>query len=424
MAVHFKFKSSKAFESVTFDGPFISVANLKEMIIDKKKLRNGTDYDIKLSKPENDEEYTDEECLVPKNTSVLVRRIPRPTVTIVVGEQPLSRVTPSLVKKFEVVLDSAEKAKSKGAPDAELDDFGIDLYAPAELNPAPVSVLSKDSEDDRISALVNNSAISWEREVQNSGRGYVNTGRAREQPLRGQKNTGFQKQTPPPGYVCHRCRVAGHFIQHCPTNGDPDYDVKKVRPPTGIPKTRLVPDSEGTYFLPTGEVAVMKPNEKVFEREVSHLPPSNHTIGYPSELCCPVCKDVLKDAVLTSKCCFKSYCDKCIRDEILSKGMCACGATNILADDLLPNKTLRDAIQKLLYAQGISFGSSGNVSTVTTSSGSAGTRVQVPDTQSAHRRSRMNSTAVSRGLKRTFSAYPESDISDTESSGLRKRIRA
>lgn len=28
--------------------------------------------------------------------------------------------------------------------------------------------------------------------------------------------------------------------------------------------------------------------------------------------------------------------------------MCICGATNILADDLLPNKTLRDTINRIL----------------------------------------------------------------------------
>lgn len=30
--------------------------------------------------------------------------------------------------------------------------------------------------------------------------------------------------------------------------------------------------------------------------------------------------------------------------------MCICGATNILADDLLPNKTLRDTINRILEA--------------------------------------------------------------------------
>lgn len=38
----------------------------------------------------------------------------------------------------------------------------------------------------------------------------------------------------PPNYVCHRCRQKGHLISDCPTNGNPDFDLKKT--PKGIPK--------------------------------------------------------------------------------------------------------------------------------------------------------------------------------------------
>ena len=48
-----------------------------------------------------------------------------------------------------------------------------------------------------------------------------------------------------------------------------------------------------------------------------------------------------------------------IRDYITSKSMCTCGATNILADNLLPNRTLRDTINRILE--------SGNSSTANSS---------------------------------------------------------
>lgn len=54
---------------------------------------------------------------------------------------------------------------------------------------------------------------------------------------------------------------SGHFIQHCPTNGDPNYDIKRVKPPTGIPKSMLMATPDGSYALPSGAVAVLKPNE-------------------------------------------------------------------------------------------------------------------------------------------------------------------
>ena len=55
----------------------------------------------------------------------------------------------------------------------------------------------------------------------------------------------------------------GHFIQHCPTNGDPNFDIKRVKQPTGIPRSMLMVNPQGSYALPNGSVAVLKPNEWV-----------------------------------------------------------------------------------------------------------------------------------------------------------------
>lgn len=53
----------------------------------------------------------------------------------------------------------------------------------------------------------------------------------------------------------------------------------------------------------------------IFEKEVTGmLQKRNMLENIPPELCCPLCRGVLKEAVLTSKCCFKSYCDKCTAD--------------------------------------------------------------------------------------------------------------
>ena len=54
---------------------------------------------------------------------------------------------------------------------------------------------------------------------------------------------------------------SGHFIQHCPTNGDPKYDVKRFKHQTGIPKSMLIATPDGSYALPSGAAAVLRPNE-------------------------------------------------------------------------------------------------------------------------------------------------------------------
>ncbi|KAK1550165.1 hypothetical protein Q3G72_014754 [Acer saccharum] len=142
------------------DGPLISVGTLKEKIYQSKNL-GGTDSDLLVTNAQTNEEYMGA-MLIPRNTSVLIRRVPG---------------------------------------------------RPCMLEPQP-----------------------------------------------------------PQGYVCHRCKVPGHFIQHCPKNGDPKYDVKRFKHPTGIPKSMLIATPDGSYALPSGAVAVLRPNEAAFEKEIEGLP--------------------------------------------------------------------------------------------------------------------------------------------------------
>ncbi|XP_075517858.1 E3 ubiquitin ligase PARAQUAT TOLERANCE 3-like [Primulina tabacum] len=365
MAVYYKFKSAKDYDSVAIDGNFISVGHLKEKIFELKHLGKGTDFDLVITNAQTNEEYLDEGTLIPKNTSVLVRRVPgrprNPIITAPVAEQEEAKVENYSVDVQTVNSNFGGSAQSsmKYAEDLEWDEFGNDLYAIPEtvpvqlnntvLNPAPP--VSKEDEDSKIKALIDTPALDWQCQPADGfapGRGFGRGMGGRMIGGRGFGRGGLEKKIPPQGYICHRCKVPGHFIQHCATNGDPNYDIKRVKPPTGIPKSMLMATPDGSYALPSGAVAVLKPNEAAFEKQIEGMP-SLRTVGdFPPELHCAICKEVMKDAVLTSKCCFKSFCDKCIRDHIISKSSCICGATNILADDLLPNQTLRDTINRIL----------------------------------------------------------------------------
>ncbi|XP_076918368.1 E3 ubiquitin ligase PARAQUAT TOLERANCE 3-like isoform X3 [Bidens hawaiensis] len=376
MAVYYKFKSAKDYDSIPIDGHFITVASLKEKIYESKQLGRGTDYDLVVTNAQTNEEYLDEDMLIPKNTSVLIRRIPgQPRKPIVAAP-----ITEPAETKTVNETESAQQAKSNfsGAgfsvtnylDGSEYDEFGNDLYEIPEVVPvmsnnqvqeAPAP--SKADEDSKIQALIDTPALDWQQQnfdAFGAGRGF-GRGMAGRMGARGfGRGGGFERKTPPPGYVCHRCKTPGHFIQHCPTNGDPNFDIKRVKPPTGIPKSMLMATPDGSYALPSGAVAVLKPNEAAFEKEIEGMP-STRTVGdLPPELHCPLCKEVMKDAVLTSKCCFKSFCDKCIRDHIIDKSVCVCGATNVLADDLLPNKTLRDTINRILESNNSSADNGGS----------------------------------------------------------------
>ncbi|GLT35106.1 hypothetical protein SLA2020_095850 [Shorea laevis] len=380
MAVYYKFKSARDFDSVPMDGPFISVGTLKEKIFESKHLGRGTDFDLVVTNAQTNEEYLDEAMLIPKNTSVLIQRVPgRPRLPIVAAPEPKVDDKVEISQPEKGTFPEADASVMGYPEDSEWDEFGNDLYSIPEMlptqpsNPLPdAPPANKADEDSKIKALIDTPALDWQRQGADGfgpGRGF-GRGMGGRIGGRGFGRLGMENKTPPQGYVCHRCKVPGHFIQHCPTNGDPNYDIKRVKPPTGIPKSMLMANPDGSYALPSGAVAVLKPNEAAFEKAIEGLPTARSVGDLPPELHCPLCKDVMKDAVLTSKCCFTSFCDKCIRDYIISRSMCVCGATHILADDLLPNKTLRDTINRILE--------SGN-----SSAENAGSAFQVQDMESA-----------------------------------------
>lgn len=55
MAIYFKFKSAKDYDSIPIDGHFISIGNLKEKIFESKHLGRGTDFDLVVSNPNTEE---------------------------------------------------------------------------------------------------------------------------------------------------------------------------------------------------------------------------------------------------------------------------------------------------------------------------------------------------------------------------------
>ncbi|XP_019197040.1 PREDICTED: E3 ubiquitin-protein ligase RBBP6-like isoform X1 [Ipomoea nil] len=77
----------------------------------------------------------------------------------------------------------------------------------------------------------------------------------------------------------------------------------------------------------------------------------------PLELKCPLCNTFFKEAVLIP-CCQHSFCKKCISFDLLEKKRCPiCSSSKFRVDDLLPNLSLRQAIEHFLGSQMIGTGS-------------------------------------------------------------------
>ncbi|KAJ4750354.1 hypothetical protein LUZ62_084759 [Rhynchospora pubera] len=362
MSVYFKFKSTKDFHSLPIEGQFISIGNLKDRIFKSKHFGRGNDFDLVVSNAQTNEEYTDEAALITRNTSVLIRRVPgHPRMSVVANIEEVKAVEDSTQNITLDTSNAATQLSTVNPEESEWDDFGDDPYAiipegqqPQSFNPANVSSADELDEDSKLRAVLETSSLDWSS--QNDGPRGRGCGRGIGGRMGGGRGFGrglFEHQNPLPGYVCHRCNVPGHFIQNCPTNGNPAFNLKRFKPPTGIPKSMLMTTPDGSYSLPGGAVAVLQPNEASFFKAIEGIPTIARAAAVSAELLpenlrCPLCKEIMKAAVLTSKCCFSSFCDKCIREHILNQSKCACGATKVLPDDLLPNKTLRETIDQLL----------------------------------------------------------------------------
>lgn len=74
--MHYKFKSAVEYDTLPVDGVHISLGDLKEAIIQQKRLGRGQPYDLQITNAETKEVYTDEKTLIPKNSSLIVARVP------------------------------------------------------------------------------------------------------------------------------------------------------------------------------------------------------------------------------------------------------------------------------------------------------------------------------------------------------------
>uniref|UniRef100_A0A8C8W6M0 DWNN domain-containing protein n=1 Tax=Peromyscus maniculatus bairdii TaxID=230844 RepID=A0A8C8W6M0_PERMB len=91
--VHYKFSSKLNYDTIIFDGLQISLCDLKKQIMGREKLKAAIS-DLRIFNAETQEEYTDDNAPIPKNSSVIVRRIPSGGVKSARKTQALSRTEP------------------------------------------------------------------------------------------------------------------------------------------------------------------------------------------------------------------------------------------------------------------------------------------------------------------------------------------
>ncbi|XP_023171826.2 E3 ubiquitin ligase PARAQUAT TOLERANCE 3 [Drosophila hydei] len=207
MSVHYKFKSTLNFDTITFDGLHISVADLKREIILQKRLGKIIDFDLQITNAQTKEEYKDDNFLIPKNTTLIIARIP---------------IAHPVKKGWDPPPDNAIPNVSSNKPD----NLNMDLFK------------MQGSEEEKIQAMMMQSTADYDPKTYHR--------------IKGQSQIGEV----PASYRCNKCKRGGHWIKNCSfASGKEQFEVKRN---TGIPrsfrgKPEITTEQETSNFIVANE---------------------------------------------------------------------------------------------------------------------------------------------------------------------------
>ena len=304
MSVFYKFKAAREYDTHHLDGVNISLLDLKEVIIQQKNLGTGQKkksetrraYDLKIINAETKEAYTDD-SLIPKNTSLIVSRIP---------------IDPSQLKK---TLNNGSNSTVTNTEDAaEAAEVDRKIREITDLSTMP------GTEEDKIMVMIAQSTIDFHP--------------SKYMKLRYSKMAGDV----PKGYKCYKCHQYGHWVQNCPlqkinvrkTTGIPSMFLKEVED-ANVPGAMVT--AQGKFVVYDQQVDMGKHLDGKAKAPVNRPAP-------PADLVCGLCKELLREAVHTP-CCKTAYCDECIREYLLFEPCPSCDKVDIHPEMLIPNTLLR-----------------------------------------------------------------------------------
>ncbi|KAM1464090.1 hypothetical protein ACFXTO_043800 [Malus domestica] len=293
MAIQFKFRSSVNFDSVAIDGrASISVRDLKSKVIRHKNLNLCQDSDLLFSDAVTGQEYNDENIQIPCGSSVIIKRVPAGSVHV---DLPHFNSCPNLHSKDSVDDKSLVAAN---AETVDFDDFGVDVY------PIPKeTVFSFDLDPDKDDFIYDYQPNS---------------------------DNCITRYSEPAVRGCLKLEASG--ISDAIPGGHAHSGVEQI-----IVPTKSKPEEDDMNV----------------ERVGSANPLDTGHANLSTELKCSLCNAYFKEAVMIP-CCQHSFCEKCISQVLREKSRCPkCFSTKCRVEDLLPNVSLRQAIEHFLESQNL-----------------------------------------------------------------------
>lgn len=430
--VYYKFKSQRDPSRVVFDGPAISVFDLKREIIILNKLNKGVDFDLSIYDESTNEEFTDDNSMIPRTSSVIARRLPpsKPGkgngakyVTGIVGPPNRNSHVQSSRKTNEAKVKSSSPTTSRMA-----------------LSPTSGIADGKSASDDEnaaIAAIMAAQSANWDSALQKMS--MVTPVYNRIKPL-----APVPDRPPPQGYICHRCGEKGHWIQACPTNSNPNFDNKpRIKRTTGIPKMFLkkadkpVFDEDGdgktngVMLNDDGQYVIFEPDSKswaTYQAKASASEDDVYSQALPAEhkdWGCQICGGLLRDATRTP-CCEKLYCDEDIQTTLLeSDFVCpGCGSQELLLGALVADENVRSQINEYIKKRNGKRKSTSpllDAKNVLRNPASSQVNSQVTSNASTPSRKRSRSSTPTGDASNKKVAYEPSNTTTSDSQGDSKR---
>ena len=343
--IYYRFRSQKDGSRILFDGTGLTVFDLKREIIQENKLGDGSGFQLRLYNPDTDEEYDEDQTVVPRSTSVVARRSPAASA----GRGPSGSTTAS-----STVGNASRYVTGKPR-----------VFAAARRRTGVASDTSAAvSEEDRIASMFANQESQWENTQQEMSSAtpvfFRNSAAANDD------------GPPPPGYMCYRCGSRDHWIKNCPTNSDPNFEGKRIRRTTGIPKKflrsvdidpqsispeemaarKIMVTDEGKFVVQVADAHSWEDYQRKQQHRGTKDPAEamweqGHYPDLPAELTCALTRGLVRDAVRTAGCCNRVVSRAAMEDALLqSDFVCPlCGKPDVLLDSLAADEAVQEQVE-------------------------------------------------------------------------------
>lgn len=342
--VSYQFKNENTWHQIVSDQSCMTVGDLKDKIRNKKQTKHGAD--LIFRNIETGEVYANNMCRLPRKVSLSIRRIPKTGLQKAIEAPEIDKTIKHELIKQEAVTNQDEEKKLEQAMQQAINYLSYNNNNTTDNKQVEPKLENYNRNNGAGGKFVNNDGTS-------SGNFYS------------------QKNDPPTNYTCHRCGQKGHFIQHCATNGNPEFDIKIYKNPTGIPSRFLTKHKEPTKNDEDDESEVHKSktddsfykvqtNKRSFTQFYAKAQTTNcnsinsNNDAIKKQNCrnchlCPLCNQELKNAVFLY-CCFVSFCSECIKQVLVDENAtCPVCTHYINHSDLQDNYSLRSIIALKKY---------------------------------------------------------------------------